>query len=598
MNGLIPRGHLLASRPWLVPAGVVAIIAFVATLLSYAVALTALEVSPILLVPGFGSVMLARFGRSLWPGVVLGDAIGQVVMHDRALVLVAATVAIHALACIACATWIQRTRAGIGDLGRTMRYLGIAAAVSLGSAAVSAPVLLALHDIPPQFDVAEIFGWLAMGYFVGFVVGGGLVLAWTDPAHRLRAALRQPIALACVVMVTVTAGVGFLAEVGPLVPLALAGALGIAGRSGARWGTAAIFAIALVAIEAPTRGIHPPFGGQDPAEQAANAMLALGLFAAAVLLLAAYRDSGEGPRRAPVMVALIFGALMLVAGVTALAANEVALNRTTPYVLSGLLSLGAAIGLGLLRVSRTPDVASHRRGIALAVAAGAVYVLNLALYLEAVPLIGSGPATGLTMTAPLAIVLLGMIVYRTRPATGVIVAVVPIAAGAALLAADAVGDPTGIALALASAVVFGISVIITKQALAHANVVDVALASALSAAVVALCIGIATEGMEAFDLTAAQYGALALAALGAQLVPTLGRSWALSNISADVVGAEGVLAPVTTTVLSFWFLDAVTDGGEVAGLMLIAGGAVIAALAGSRDRGDTTTAPAPAAANA
>lgn len=585
----------MPARHWWLAAGLVTVVILLVTMLSYAVALTALDVSPILLVPGFGSVILARFGRSLWPAIVVGDAIGQVLMHDRPLPFMMASVAIHAVACLACATWIRRTGAGLRDLGTTMRYLGISAAISLAGAALSAPLLWALDDIPPQFGVAEIFGWLTMGYLVGFVVGGGLVLAWTDPDRTLRSAVRQPVAIACLVLVIAVAAMGLLAEIGPLVPLALAGALAIAGRAGARWGTAAIFGIGLVAIWAPASGVHPPFGGQDPAEQAANAMLALGLFAGAVLLLAAYRDSGEGPRRAPVVVALIFAVLMLVAGVTSLAANEVAMNRTTPYVLSGLLSLGAAVGLGLLRASRAPVVPSDRRGIGLAVAAGAVYVLNLALYLEAVPLIGSGPATGLTMTAPLAIVVLGMIVYRTRPATGVLVAVVPIAAGAALLAADAVGDPLGITLALSSAAVFGVSVIITKQALQHANVVDVALASALSAAVVALCVGIVTEGLDAFDLTAAEYGALALAALGAQLVPTLGRSWALSNISADVVGAEGVLAPVTTTVLSFWFLDATTDGGEVAGLVLIAGGAVIAALAGSRNS-DDDAAVTPAAA--
>lgn len=589
----------MPRRPWWPAVGVVTVIILAVTLLSYAVALTALEVSPILLVPGFGSAILARYGYSLWPGIAAGDAIGQVLMHDRSVALVIASVAIHSLACVACAMWIRRAGAGLGNLGTTTRYLGISAAVSLAGAALSAPLLWALHDIAPQYDVAEIFGWLAMGYLVGFVVGGGLVLAWTASGQPLRSVMGQPVALAGLVLVSAVAAVGFVGEIGPLVPLALAGAVALAGRAGARWGTAAIFAIALVTIWASTQGVHPPFGGQDPAEQAANAMLALGLFAGAALLLAAYRDSGEGPRRAPVVVALTFAGLMLVAGVTSLAANEVAMNRTTPYVLSGLLSLGAAVGLGLLRMSRTPAAPSDRRGIGLAVAAGAVYVLNLALYLEAVPLIGSGPATGLTMTAPLAIVVLGVIVYRTRPATGVIVAVVPIAAGAALLAADAVGDPAGIALALSSAVVFGVSVIITKQALRHANVVDVALASALSAAVVALAIGIVTEGLSAFDLTAAQYGALALAALGAQLVPTLGRSWALSNISADVVGAEGVLAPVTTTLLSFWFLDATTDGGEVAGLVLIAGGAVIAALAGSRSRGDTTAAaPGPTTASA
>jgi drug/metabolite transporter (DMT)-like permease len=306
--------------------------------------------------------------------------------------------------------------------------------------------------------------------------------------------------------------------------------------------------------------------------------------------------AGPEKARSPVAVALIFGALMLVTGITSLASNEVALHEDTPFVLSGLLSLGAAIGLCVLRVSRTPSTPSSRRGITFAAIAGAIYVVNLALYLEAVPLIGSGPATGLTMTAPLAVVVLGLIIYRTRPTRGVLIAVAVIGAGAAFIASDAMDSPAGVALALASAVVFAVSLLLSKQALAHANVIDVALASAVAAAVVALAVGIPTEGISALDMSTAEYGALALGALGAQLVPILGRSWALSQIRADVVGAEGVLAPVTTTVLSFWFLDAGTTPGDVIGLVLIATGALVAALVGSRGAdADGGPAHAPAA---
>ena len=69
---------------------------------------------------------------------------------------------------------------------------------------------------------------------------------------------------------------------------------------------------------------------------------------------------------------------------------------------------------------------------------------------------------------------------------------------------------------------------------------------------------------------------------GAQLVPLLGRSWALDQNSANLVGAEGVLAPVVTALLSILFIDSVVSTGEVTGLVIITAGALVATLAGSR----------------
>lgn len=592
MNTLIPRRALLTSRRWWLVLGITCAVILVATTLSYTVALTALEVSPILLVPGVGAALLARFGRSLWPAVVIGDAIGQAILHDRPLWVMALTALIHVVACVAAATWLQHTGCWLRTLASSATFAGIAVIVSIVSASLTALALAARDAIPADDSIAVVIAWLAMGYLAGFIVGGGFVLAWSDPERPLDAAFRQPMAMASLVVVAVVAGFGLIGEVGGLVPLALLGAIAIAGRAGMRWGTAAILAITLMAIEGSHRGAHAPFGGQDPAEVAANLMLAISLFGAAVILLAAYRESGETRHGSPRAVPVIFGALMLVAGITSLAANEVDLHHPMPYVISGILSLGAAIGLGVLRISRTPDMPSTRRGITLAACAGVLYVVNLGVYLQAVPLIGSGPATGLSMTAPLWVVLIGVVIYRTRPPLAVVAGIALIVGGAIAIAiaTRSVGGVSGIVLALASAAVFAASVIITKQALAHASVIDVALVSSVAAAVVALVVGIITEGVAAFDLTAAEYGALAVAALGAQLVPTLGRSWALARISPDVVGAEGVLAPVTTTLLSFWFLDAVTTGGDIAGLVLITIGAVVAAVSRPRTTAQAGTA--------
>jgi drug/metabolite transporter (DMT)-like permease len=173
-----------------------------------------------------------------------------------------------------------------------------------------------------------------------------------------------------------------------------------------------------------------------------------------------------------------------------------------------------------------------------------------------------------------------------------VLAVGLIVAGAIFYASGITWNTTGVVLALGSAWVFAASLIFMTRALARSNVTDVALVGAFAAAAVALPVGLIVEGPDAFVFTSSEIGALALGALGAQLVPQLSRSWALAQIGPSPVGAIGVLAPVVTISLSMWLLSNPIDAGEIGGLVLIVGGALTATLAGTRGKNGTAGAHA------
>lgn len=590
MNGLLPSPTLVRSRAWLFPALLLAAATVAASIASYEIALTELAISPMLLTPGVGTAVLDRWGRSLWPAFAAGDAIGQFIIRDRGWSLILLSVVVHVLLVLIGATWLQRATCRLRDLGSSARYAGISVVLALAGAGGVMLLVLAHGQIPADETTAVLAAWLLMGYLGGFLVAGALILAWGDPDADALAEVRRPAAVLGFLAVVALAIAGFAFSIGIAVPLCLLGALALAARAGIRWGTAGISAVTVVAITGSTRGLAP-FGGQTGGEQAVNAMLAISLFAAAIIFLAGYRTSGETARRPAAVVAVLFAVMMLITGISALAANAVAMDRDTPFVLSGLLALGAALGLAVLRSARAPEVPCTRAGCALAAASGAVYILNMALYLRAVPLIGSESATALAMTAPLAVVVLAFIVFRTRPSPAMLAAIGVIVAGAIISAEGMMSSPAGLILALASAWVFAASLILTNKALSRGNVIDVTLIAASSSAVVALTVGLVVEGPGAFVLTPSQLGEITLGALGAQLVPLLARSWALAQIGPGPVGAEAVLATVTTAVLSMWFIDSVTPGNAVVGLILIATGALLSTLASSRVKDHPDVAP-------
>lgn len=586
MNAIIPRAPQLTSPRWWALAGVLAGITMLASLASYAIALTDLMISPMLLTPGIGTAALMRWGRSLWPGFLVGDLVGQVVIRDHYISLIVLSSAIHLIIILLGATWMRRRRVGVEDLGGVLRFAGISAALSV-AAAVLTVIAVAMHGGIPADDRQVIFvGWALLGYMGGYLVAGGLAMAWVVDRPALRADLHDAWALAGTAVVTASAVLGFGWGVGILVPISLLAALALAAKRGPRWATLAMAVVTACAMSGAARDLAP-FGGIEDGEQAANVMLAVTLFTLAALMLAGYRHSTEGVARRASVVAVMFGVFMIVAGIASIATNQLSVNHDTPYVNSGLLSLGAALGLTMLRLARTPTHGTSRSGFVLAAIAGAIYVANLALFLEAVPLIGGAASTALSMTAPLAVVVLAIIVERALPSRGVVAAVGLIVAGAVFYASGIVWNTTGVVLALASAWVFAASLIFMNRALPRSNVTDVALIGAFAAAAVALPVGLVVEGAGAFVFTSSEIGALALGALGAQLVPQLGRSWALAQIGPSPVGAIGVLAPVVTILLSMWLLANPIDMGEIGGLILIVAGALTATLAGTRGKHGT-----------
>ena len=74
-------------------------------------------------------------------------------------------------------------------------------------------------------------------------------------------------------------------------------------------------------------------------------------------------------------------------------------------------------------------------------------------------------------------------------------------------------------------------------------------------------------------------GIIAIGAIGGGAIPTLVRAWSLPWIGAPVVGALGVLSPVTTIVFAMLLLGGDHSLLQLAGVVTIAVGAATAALA-------------------
>jgi drug/metabolite transporter (DMT)-like permease/integral membrane sensor domain MASE1 len=574
-DALNPRS--LRRRQWWLAASALAVVVTLGALLSSVVGVVGTAVSPIYLPLGIGVAVLARGGRSLWPGFVVGDAVGLLLTVDRSLPMIALSVVMHATILLVGAWLIRRERAWLEDLGGAVRFVALALGLSITGALLGLVVLWLSDGFGSAYGpFGDLMVWL-MGDLGGYLVAGGLLLAWLRPGAR--AELRRGSALvgfAVVCLVSVGNIVGHTPVIGVL---GLLGAGLMAMRFGTRWGSAsaAVMLLALLVDAARNTG---DFGGVTPDADAFNAMLAVAITASASLLLGGYR---EGVPMAPPTAALVVGimaATMVGGGVATFASSRLTLDRGFPLATASIFFLASASALALVRGARTPSPASTRRGIGIAVVAGALSVAGLALYFASLPQLGVGSATGLSMTAPAFIVLIAAGLTRRLPPLLTIAGCSAIAVGAVAIAvAGGGGDAIGIPLAIGGAVAFAAFVTLLAVALRQAHPVDVAVTVALTASVVGAILALIVEGREGFAVSLPALGIIAFGAIGGGALPTLVRAWSLPAIGAPVVGALGVLSPVTTIVFAMLLLGTDRSPLKVAGVTIIAVGAATAALA-------------------
>jgi len=549
-----------------------------ATAVSFRITITPLDASPVFLVSVVGMVLLARFGRRAWPAFALGDVIGEWVATSRPAPLILAVVITHVLIALAGATWMVDHDAWPADLRTSVRYVVGACALAIAQALAFVAIAYGLDPPRAGSGLRDEMLWVTVGVLAGFLVGGTFLTAWLGAEPGRKGQLRPALGL---IAITGAAVAGLAGPIDVLAPVALLGTLLLTARAGRRWGSSALIIVAACALVGAERGMAP-MGGTGTTAALANVMVALALMGGFVVLLGGYRRAGQAASHPVATVALVFAGIMLVAGISGVGASAIVVAENAPLVVAGVFTAVSAIGLAILRSARPVDRPLRRRGVFLAACAGVLYALNLALYFGAEPLIGPGAATALSMISPLPVVILSVIFLRLRTSWGVVGGIAIIVGGALMAAMGSLSSPWGIALAVSSAVAFAGSVIFTRKALGQGGIIEIALVSTTSAAIVSLLAGVIVAGPAALLLSPDQIRAIALAALGAQLVPILGRTWALEHMRPDLVGAEGVLGPASTGLLSFWLLTSPTAATQWIGLLVIAAGAVLAALAGGR----------------
>ena len=546
-------------------------------MLSSAVSVTDAPVSPIYLSLGIGVAALARWGRSLWPAFVVGDAVGLTVTLDRSPAVAALSLILHVATLLVGAWLVRSRRAWLEDVGGAARYIGIAGGLSVLGATTGLLVLWLGNGLRNQYGPFGDFMVWMLGDLGGYLVAGVLLLAWSRPGARRELARRPALAGFGVVCLI---GVSNLLFPGPLLGvlgLLVAGLMAM--RFGVRWGSASASAMLIVLVLNAARGVSG-FGGVTPAAEAFNAVLAVAIAAGASLLLGGYR---EGPLVGPPstkLVVVITAATMVGGGIATFASSQLTLDRGFPLATAALFFLASAVSIALVRGARTPRPASTRRGIGIAVVGGALSVAGLGLYFESLPDLGVGSATGLAMTAPAFIVLIAAGLSRRLPPLLTSAGCAAIAVGAVAIAVAGGGSgASGVLFALGGALVFATFVTLLVVALRHAHPVDVATAVATSACVFGAVLAFVVEGPDGFGVSLPAFGVIAFGAIAGGALPTLMRAWSLPWVGPPVVGALGVLSPVTTIVFSMLLLGADRTPLEVVGVVVIALGAATAALA-------------------
>jgi drug/metabolite transporter (DMT)-like permease len=279
--------------------------------------------------------------------------------------------------------------------------------------------------------------------------------------------------------------------------------------------------------------------------------------------------------------------LLLGAFGIACAAIFVRLALPAPPIVTGFWRLALATGvLAALLAPRVRWRALERSAVRAALAAGACFGADLALWNTALVETSVATATFLVNTTPVFVGLFAVLVWRERLAGRLLAGGGLALLGVALLLGDDLDARTSLAgdgLALGAAVFYsGYLLFIQRARDALDTATSVAISGAASTLVLAAAALWRGDAFTGFPLHS--WAVFAASALVSQLAGVVGIVWALAHLSATFAAVALLAQPVGTALLAWWWL-----GEPLTPLEALGGGAVLAGIAfASRARGEAS----------
>lgn len=298
---------------------------------------------------------------------------------------------------------------------------------------------------------------------------------------------------------------------------------------------------------------------------------------------------------------LLFGSNGIVAAMIALPSLDIVVARTfLGTLLLGALFLGASLMTRYAKPQRdaacnpasSATARQNATAIALLACSGAALGASWIVLFEAYRLVGVGTASLMYYCGPVIVMAVAPLLFKERLSIKIIAGFGAVAIGAVLVSVQALEggqDPQGLALGAASAIAYAVMIVCSKKATAvcpaaadrglRNSFIQLLAGFAVAAAYSAL-----TQGPDALLIPAAPADIAPLLMLG--LINTgIGCFLYFSSIGrlpVQTVAVCGYLEPLSAVVLATLILGEPMSAVQLAGAVLIVGGAAFCELSGSQ----------------
>ena len=280
-------------------------------------------------------------------------------------------------------------------------------------------------------------------------------------------------------------------------------------------------------------------------------------------------------------------ALVFLAGIVGIsfAAIFVRLALPAPPVVTGfyrMLMASAAMAAWALIAARRPRPVLGRRAALLALASGACFGTDLALWNTAIVRTSVATASLLVNTTPIYVGLYARVVLGERLAPRFLAGTGLALGGAALLlgvSRDDLEQTRGALLALAAALFYAGYLLLMKAARGSGDA-GPALLLSNAGATAALGLYALVQGAPFRGFPASSWAAMAGAALVSQIGGGFAIVWALRYLPATVASVALLAQPIGTALLGWWILGESLSPPQAAGGVAVLLGIALAAQAG------------------